>query len=263
MSADFIKSVYRAYRSLKDAELPESEFKACACENLFIRQYVILANDAKRQLCAIRSLEWSLKPRVKLRPWLMPPFLSTNNHASKPFNFDIYPDCQFWLSDKILNADYRENISHVVHCKPLGAFCPYFSIEFKATIDDTRVVENQLAAAGSVSLLNRYQLKLQAYSQPTPEQLKSGLHYGMTMEREQWTVWRFGLKTSNNAWAGCSMQTLNGGTCAAEQGVRRLLSWINEIHRWGLCEYALECEGDIKQIMSKDPMNLRVSGIGV
>jgi hypothetical protein len=59
---DFIQSVHTAYRSLVEAELPESEFKTYACQNLFIGQYGLLASDARRQLCAVRSVGWSLKP---------------------------------------------------------------------------------------------------------------------------------------------------------------------------------------------------------
>jgi len=57
------------------------------------------------------------------------------------------------------NVKYAWN-SLVVHCKSLGTFCPYFSIEFKVTIDDTRIVVNQVAGGGSISLFNGYQLKL-------------------------------------------------------------------------------------------------------
>ena len=261
LDADFIRSVHTAYRSLVEAGLPEPEFQAYACEKLFVGQYVLLASDATRQLCAVRSVQWSLKPSIfDARQWHTPPLLSPNNPPAKPFDFDIYPDCQFWLCDKILNAEYRDSISHVVHCKALGTFCPYFSIEFKATTDNTRTVVNQVTAAGSVSLFNRYQLKLDAHSQPTLEQLKSVLHFGLTMEKETWTVWLFEPKIANEAWAGCKIQNLDGGTCKTEQGVRRLLSWINEIHRWGLCKYALGCEDDIKRIVDRAPNNVRCQG---
>jgi hypothetical protein len=263
MDADFVQSVHTAYRCLGEGKVPEPEFKLYACQHLFIWQYALLANDARRQLCAIRSAEWPLKPHESdLYPWRAPPLLSRNHSPLKPFGFDIHPDCQFWLSDKILNADYRESINHLVHCKAFGAFCPYFSIEFKATTDDTRIVENQVAVAGSISLFNRYLLKLDAYPQPTPEQLKPVRHYGLTMEKEKWTVWLFEPKIADDGWAGCKTRKLDRGTCMTEQGVRRLLSWINEIHRWGLCEYALGCEEDIKYILSRAPINMKVSAIG-
>jgi len=263
VDADFVQSVHRAYRSLGEAKVPGHEFKLCACQHLFIGKYVILANDARRQLCAVRAAEWSLKPHESdLHPWCAPPLLSGNHSPLKPFDFDIYSDCQFWLSNEILNADYRENISHLVHCKAFGAFCPYISIEFKATTDDTRVVENQVAAAGSISLFNRCLLKLDAYPHPTPEQLNLVRHYGLTMEKDKWTAWLFEPKIADDSWAGCKTRKLDGGTCLTEQGVRRLLSWINEIHRWGLCEYALGCEEDIKHILSRASIHLRVSAIG-
>ena len=252
--------VVTAYRSLGEAGLPEPEFKAYACQSLFIGQYVLLANDTRRQLCAVRSLEWSLKLcEVDRNPWQNPPLLSPNLSLSKPFNFDIYPDCQFWLCDKVINADYRGKIRQAVHCKALGAFCPYLSIEFKATTDDTRIVLNQVVAAGSVSLFNRYRLKLDAYPQPTPEQVKLVRHFGLTMEKENWILWGFELKMAEGGWAGCKVKNLDSGTCKTEDGVRGLLSWINETHRWGLCEYASDCEDDIKRILSR---KYRVSEVG-
>jgi hypothetical protein len=260
----FIQSVHRAYRILGEAGLPEAEFNAYACQNLFIGQYDILESDATRQLSAVRSLQWSLKPRqFDEHVWHTPPLLSPNNSPAKPYDFDIYPDCQFWLCDKILNADYREAVSQLVHCKALDTFCPYFSIEFKAKLESTRIVVNQVVAAGSVSLFNRYQLKLHAYPHPNQEQLELVRHFGLTMEKEKWIVWHFVPKTVDGAWTGCRAIYLDGGNCRTEQGVRRLPQWINEIHRWGLCEYALGCEDDIKHILSRAPNNVRVSGVGI
>ena len=263
---DFVQSVQRAYCSLGEAKLPESEYKAYACQDLFVGQYVLLAKDTTRQLCAVRSVEWSLKPEPKsvVYAWHTPPIVPPDHPPLKPFNFDIEPDCQFWLCDKILNADYRQNINIVVHSKPLGAFCPYFSIEFKARTDDQWVVLNQVAAAGSASLYNRYQLKLNAYPRPTHKQWELVRHFGLTMERENWKMWLFEPKIEEEAsWAGCNIRNICSGTCTSEQGVRKLLSWINEVHRWGLCEYAPGCEDDIKHvILSKDPNKPRMSGVG-
>ena len=251
MDDAFVKTVHKAYLVLRQAGLPEAEFNTYARQSLFIGQYDILENDAARRLCAVRALQWSLKPRdFDEFEWYIPPLLSPNNPPSKPYDFDIYPDCQFWLCDRILNADYREMLSDIVHCKALRTFCPYFSIEFKAKLESTRIVVNQVVAAGSISLFNRYQLKLYANPHPNPEQLKLVRHFGLTMEKEKWAVWHFTPKIVDGAWAGCKVIPLKHGTCGTEQGVRGLLSWINEIHRWGLCEYALGCEDDIKHILS-------------
>jgi len=259
IDADFVKSVHTAYRILADARAPEPEFKIYAFQNLFIEQYVRLANDPRRQLCVVRSVESSLKPESRL--WRAPPLIPPNRPTLKPFGFDIYPDCQFWLSDKILNPYYRGDIGQVVHRNNFGGFCPYFSIAFKATPDDTRTVNNQVAVAGSISLFNRYQLKIRADAHPTSEHRKLVRHYGLTMEKEDWKVWLFEPKIVDYAWAGCNVRALDGGTCQTEQGICRLLTWINEIHRWGLCEYALQCEEDIKHIVSL-VSKVRVSDIG-
>ncbi|KIX05368.1 uncharacterized protein Z518_06240 [Rhinocladiella mackenziei CBS 650.93] len=262
--ANFIKSLHRAYHRMGVAHVSESEFKVFAWQNLFIGQHVVLMDDTERQLCAVRLVEISLKPRDsdQQRMWRAPPLLSSNQPPPQPFVFDISSNSQFWLSDKIINANYRRYTKSAVHCKPWGTFCPYLSIEFEATTDDRRVVRNQMAAAGLISLFNRYQLKLDAALQPTPEQLRLVRHYGLTMEKAVWTVWVFEPKIADGAWAGCTIRLLESGTCLDEGDIVGLLQWINEIHRWGLCEYALGCEEDIKQILSRGAANLRISTIG-
>ncbi|KIX01471.1 uncharacterized protein Z518_09197 [Rhinocladiella mackenziei CBS 650.93] len=270
MHANFIKSLHRAYHRMGDAYVSESEFKVFAWQNLFIGQHVVLMDDTERQLCVVRLVEISLKPCESYNGpmWFEPPLLSlnqpplSNQPPPKPFGFDISSDSQFWLPNKIINANYRRYTKSAVHCKTWGTFCPYLSIEFKATTDDWRVVRNQMAAAGLISLFNRYQLKLEAALQPTPEQLRLVRHYGLTMERELWAIWVFEPKTADGAWAGCTIRMPEAGSCLDEGDIVGLLQRINEIHRWGLSEYALGCEEDIKQILSSGTNNLRISTIG-
>jgi len=257
---DFVESVHETYRILGNSYLPEPDYKTYAFQELLIGQRIFLTRDTTRQLCVVRSGEWSLKPRPSKDncSWHEPPLLS-DQPPSKVFGFDIHADCQFWLCIKILNADYRRHVQHVVHCKALGTFCPYFSVEFKARVDDTRVVENQVLAAGLISLFNRYQLKLQAHPHPTTDQLKPVRHYGMTMEKEFWKVWLFEPKTADGAWAGCTVRVLDSGNCLEQGGTLPFLQWINEIHRWGLSQYALNCEEDIEEILGKNSADLRMS----
>ncbi|KIX09419.1 uncharacterized protein Z518_00499 [Rhinocladiella mackenziei CBS 650.93] len=257
------------YRSVVQKALAgraDRDSKEYAYQKLLIGPYAVFEDDVERQLCAVRCVEVSLKPRESSDRimWDEPPMISKQPPPSKPFGFDTYADCQFWLSDKIINPEYRERANHIVHMKALGTFCPYFSIEFKATTYDRKVADNQVVVDGLASLFNRYQLKVLAFPHPSPEQLKLVRHYGLTMEKNRWTVWLFEPKTTKKAtWAGCTVRILDTGTCGTNRGVVALLEWINEIHRWGLCEYALGCEEDIKQDLSKGSSNLRISAIGV
>lgn len=45
------------------------------------------------------------------------------------------------------------------------------------------------------------------------------------------------------------MTRLVGADCTDEYGVRELVDWINEIHRWGLSEHGPGCERDIKAVL--------------
>ncbi|KIX01438.1 uncharacterized protein Z518_09164 [Rhinocladiella mackenziei CBS 650.93] len=203
MDCVFVEYVCTVYRSLGEADVPESEFKICAFQNLFIGEYTLLANDATRPLCAIRSAEWSLKPcrSPQQSEWLAPP-LSPDHSSLKPLGFDIYSGCQFWLCHKILNASYRTKAGLFVHCKRKGTFCPYFSIEFKATTDDMRTMVNQLAAVGLISLFNRYHLKLKAHPPRLALEQLEHVRHGLTMERQNWMVDLFESKIASGAWAG-------------------------------------------------------------
>ncbi|KIX09701.1 uncharacterized protein Z518_00782 [Rhinocladiella mackenziei CBS 650.93] len=265
MDTNFVKSVLTAYGRMGKAGVSEAWFKGYACQKLFVGPYAVLEDDTERQLCAVLCPEVSLKPSSSTSRciWHAPPIIS-NQPPSKPFSFDTRADCQFWLSDKIINPEYRTHAKHFVHLKDLGTFCPYFSIEFKATTGDRQVADNQIAVDGLVSLFNRYRLKVLAFPHSTQKQFKLVRHYGLTMEKDHWTVWLFQPKTAKKAtWAGCTVRILHTGSCETEEEVVTLLEWINEIHRWGLCEYALGCEEDVKEILSKNSGNLRISAMGV
>jgi len=260
MDAGFVQSVHLGYASLAMLGLPEPEVKIFAFQKLFIGPHALILKNTERQLCAIRTVEWSIKADP-IKEWYAPPILS-RSLPPKPFGFDIYPDTQFWLCDTVLNSRYRPLARQVVWVNDMGTFCPYLSIEFKAKLDDTRTVQNQVAAAGSISLYNRYLLKRHANVHPTEEQWKSVRHYGLTIEKANWTVWHIEPKLTDDIWCGCKVQRLADGTCLKEADTLMLISWINEIHRWGLCQYALDCEDDIKRFLSKDS-NFRVSTRGV
>jgi len=45
--------------------------------------------------------------------------------------------------------------------------------------------------------------------------------------------------------------------------VRRLESWINEIHRWGLSEHAAGCQDDVKTILGHNDVEVLPIGMDV
>src|SRR5947207_3445541 len=70
----FVLPVQNAYSSMGDAGLPEFEFTTYACQNLFLGRCRLLADDPTRELCAVRSLQWPLKPdRSNGDTWHIPP----------------------------------------------------------------------------------------------------------------------------------------------------------------------------------------------
>jgi hypothetical protein len=74
-------------------------------------------------------------------------------------------------------------------------------------------------------------------------------HYTLTFVGSGFVFWVIQPALSDGRWDGCTMTRLTGADCTDEYGVRELMEWINEIHRWGILEHGSACEKDIKTIL--------------
>ena len=107
---------------------------------------------------------------------------------------------------------------------------PYLIIEFKKddVASDSDVAENQVAAAASMALYNRFNLRKARIEQAKRSNDRSTLDlsnmkvYGITFRASWYTIWCITPKvtTDTSQWAGCQMTSVYEGTCVAEIDVR-------------------------------------------
>lgn len=108
-----------------------------------------------------------------------------------------------------------------------------------------------------MGLYNRYLLKCKAlaigakdWTDSDKSQMK---HYILTFVGAFYQVWVLRARFSEGgvAWDGCFIRNLWRSSCNSKLGVRRLESWINEIHRWGLSIHVADCQADVKTILEE------------
>ena len=140
--------------------------------------------------------------------------------------------------------------------------CPYFTIEFKKHGQSNDQATWQACAASSVPLYNRYLLKRKALAVRAEEwtdfdraQMK---HYILTFVGSEYDIWvlRARLSEDSSSWDGCSITNIYRSMCTSKVGLRRLESWINEIHRWGLSRHAAGCQADVKTIVGANDIEI-------
>ena len=102
-------------------------------------------------------IELVAKPSSREK-WEAPPILHSPD-TSHAYNFDIRPDCAYWLSLRAFNKDWRDRVEEYTLIIYDRVTCPYFTVEFKRDDSGDVVAENQIATAGALALYNRYLLR--------------------------------------------------------------------------------------------------------
>lgn len=268
-SEDVIESITREYSCIEREGLCEAEFASYAKETIF-RTDPRALSLAKSKRCwrTKRMVELVAKPNQTF--WEMPPLVDSSTAGSDNpnifYDFDVRPDCAYWLSLEAINPEYLSQISEWSFVQKRRITWPYLTIEFKKDDSAGDSTESQVAAAGSVALYNRFCLRQQRlkmagnfWTQKLTKELK---HYGLTMEGIYFTIWCIKpVLTPNFEWGGCRMTRLSWGDCTMHYDAKNLLNWINEIHSWGLTIHGLRCPKDVKICMGERPSGSRVSFI--
>jgi hypothetical protein len=113
-----------------------------------------------------------------------------------------------------------------------------------------------------MTLYNRYLLKCKALAVGAEEwtdldraQMK---HYILTFVGSNYDIWvlRASFSDGSSTWNGCSMMNICRSGCLSTVGVRRLESWIDEIHRWALSGHAAGCQADVKKILEFNDVDI-------
>lgn len=249
-----LTSITENYKRMKKRVMCEAEFASHAKETLLKRDHFLLNAKEDRLWRTERMVELVAIPeRASL--WEPPPLVQEPTSAvdvqSSDYDFDLRPDCWYWLTNQAFNSEYWSIVESLTFVLYQEILCPYFTIGFKKDdLSEQRAV-NQAAAAGAVALYNRYRLRhqrLQMQGNPWTQKLTKIIrHYCLTLRGCHYTVWCMKpLLSSNYEWSGCEMTPIGRGHCDQIPDVRNLIHWINEIHCWGLTQHGPRREKDVK-----------------
>lgn len=199
-----------------------------------------------------RMIEPVAKPSARER-WSAPPRLASWAEG-RSYNFDLRPDCSYWLSLRAFNKDWRDKVEEFTFVMYERVTCPYFTIEFKRDDSGDVAAENQVASAGALALYNRYLLRAMCLDQSKMPWRKEDMvdlrHYGATFGGSKYALWCLEpILSEKGYWNGCTMSRIFRGGCHTESGVKSLFQWVNEIHAWGLQKYGPACHTDIKRCL--------------
>ena len=87
--------------------------------------------------CKRASLESGATESSGTANWKAPPLLFPGGPSTqKTYDFDIRPDCTYWLTTHDVCSDYRDQMSPYLDIRWDRIFCPYLTIEFKQDSDD-------------------------------------------------------------------------------------------------------------------------------
>ena len=248
LNDEVIKEIIQEYNELISKAVCEEEYVAFAMEMFLKRQRRFHETPSDRKWRAERMLQL-VTPPTKDQRWGIPVLFEKEIHR---YEFNLRPDCSYWLSLAGFNEDYRSEVGIATYVHKDWITCPYFTIEFKKHNESDMQTRAQVAAAGALALYNRYTLReraLRVARQETDEpQVR---HYGLTMVGANFELWVLQANPpgSSGSWNGCTMKMMYDSSCRSRFAIRQLRNWINEIHRWGLTKHAAGCQDDIMIIL--------------
>lgn len=244
----------------------EAEFASYAKEKLFRRDLRVSRREFSdlRAWKTDRMLELVAKPNEDTFGFWESPPLPESGCSSKKYDFDIRPDCAYWLSLQAFNSGYVSKVRQWAFVVKQRITCPYLFVEFKKDDKDPSSAKNQVAAAASFALYNRLNLRITCTQEAEKPSNKIDTEnvkvYGITFQGASFVVWCIQPKPIAGKWAGCTMTSIHHGDCINKFDVKELTDWINEIHLWGLNVHGPSCENDIKICIAKN-FGSRVSDI--
>jgi hypothetical protein len=261
--SDFLRKTANEYDCMVRNRLCEAEFASFGKEQLLKGEPRYHEFPEDRKYRPERIIELVAKPGTAAN-WREPPTLSPNAGPQR-YRFDIRPDCAYWLSLQAFNEDWRDRVDDHVLVMYDRVTCPYFTIEFKRDDSGEDAAENQVAVAGAIALYNRFLLRLTHLQEGKKEKDVSEIaclrHYGATFAGSTYVLWCIVPNLGEDmSWKGCTMSRIFRGRCHRKAGLRSLIHWLNEIHAWGLTEYGMACQRDVKGCIRAS--GVRTSNVG-
>ena len=265
----FVEEITAEYNCMVQSNFCEAEFAGYATGEILKRERRNLDLTSKRCWRTERTLQLVAKPVLKkVSVWLPPPVISNDfidkDHTN--YEFDLRPDCMYWLSLQAFSHEYMVHVQEIVLVVKKRIVSPYLTVEFKKDDVGEQSAVNQVAAAASLTLYNRFLLRKRAMATLVRswnmQQVEVIKHYGLTFMGSEFDVWCVKpVLTEDYEWAGCEMIRVYHGDCTYQFSVRELINWLNEIHCWGLTVHGPKCEKDIKSCIGVRASGIRVSNI--
>ncbi|KAJ2897205.1 hypothetical protein MKZ38_004852 [Zalerion maritima] len=254
---------------MRNEQLCEAEFATYAKEALLRRDPRHPSHEEAREWRTERMLELVAKPSTSANSRWRPPPLSAGANSLE-YDFDVRPDCQYWLSVRSFNPEYTRLFSRYVYVHNDRITCPYFTVEFKKDDTTAERAQNQIAAAAAMALYNRCLLKLErlkltknSWSEKHTSCIR---HYGLTLQGASYTFWCIRLRPQptpvsphNWTWPGCEVVEATAGNMFTAPNVKHFIHWVNEIHRWGLTVHGQLCKKDVQFCIEGKEKNVRTS----
>lgn len=266
---DLINRIVAEYVCMVQSGFCEAEFAFYAVGTILKAEPRNVNPALMRCWRAERTVQLVAKPILKQSSsWVPPPVISNDNpDHSTEYEFDLRPDCAFWLSLQAFNQDYVTQLQPMVFVVKKRMTCPYLTIEFKKDDALEQAALNKLAGAAALVLYNRFILRKKTIgvlgSSWTEPLVKTLRHYGITWTGSEFDIWCVvPVLTPEFEWAGCKMTEVYHGDCMNTSSVRELINWLNEIHCWGLTVHGPRCEKDIMIRVNAQESGLRSTDIG-
>lgn len=155
-----IRDVVREYQYMRNEQLYEAEFATYAKKILLRRDPRFPSYEEAREWRTERMIELVAKPTISPGSQCCPPPVIIQADIME-FDFDVRPDCQYWLSVQFFNPSYTRLFSRYVYIHHDRITCAYFTVEFKKDSTIVELAQNQVAVAATVALYNRSLLKVE------------------------------------------------------------------------------------------------------
>lgn len=248
-----LNQICNEYKAMHDRSMNEAEHAQTAREYLLKSTVKAAGFPSDRELSAERLIEFVCKPNKTKSIFLVPPAFEPEAPGVK-FDWNVRPDCSYWISLQGFNTNYREKVAEVTQVVYEWLLCPYLSVEFKKDGDQEIAATRQVAVAAALALYNRWRLKNEGIHQANrrwDERARSiTRHYCMIFTKGVCRLDCMWARLDElGQWQGCYMKPLAKFNCRAEASVRELMKWINAIHHWGIYEHGKDCQEDIKRII--------------
>jgi len=181
------------------------------------------------------------------------------------------PDLTWFNTLMSFHEEYRQLIHNEVpvHFES-DAIAPFFTIEFKKKHKDEKEAVDQMAAAVTLNVYNRYLQRLrrlQVWGAPfAAEQFADLDYFGCTYCGESVQIFRarprLSFETPSNGdsiWQGCEIATIHRFRTNENGQIMLFASWINEIINYGIGKYKENFTLDVKGILHQREGGERVS----